>query len=68
MSAFSIAPVAHSYPPEWAPPFDEPDDPSDLEDPLVPTYDDDHWDIFLPDDPYEPRPEPDDFWIDVDDE
>jgi len=56
-------------------PFDDsngpadPEEPSDLEDPLHP-FDDDRWDVFLPDDndPDGPRPEPGDFWIDADEE
>jgi hypothetical protein len=47
----------------------EPDESSDLDDPISPMFDDDRWDVFLPDEePYEPRPEPGDFWIDVEEE
>jgi hypothetical protein len=48
-------------------PPDEPEEPSDLEEPRIPGTDDDpRWDVFLPDgDPYEPMPEPGDFWIDA---
>jgi hypothetical protein len=47
----------------------EPDESSDLDDPIRPMFDDDRWDVFLPDEePYEPRPEPGDFWIDVEEE
>ena len=48
----------------------EPDEPSDLEDPLTPWPDDDRWEVFLPDEnePYEAVPEPGDFWIDGDGE
>jgi hypothetical protein len=47
---------------------EDPDEPSELEDPTVPWPDDDRWDVFLPDDDrYEPQPEPGDFWIDFDD-
>jgi hypothetical protein len=49
-------------------PFDDPDEPSDLDYPITP-IDDDRWDVFLPDeDPDGPRPEPGDFWIDADEE
>lgn len=39
-------------------------DPSDLEidDPLA-DADDSNWDAFIPDDEYEPLPEPGDFWM-----
>lgn len=48
-------------------PLDEPDEPSDLDDPSLPWPDDDHWDAFLPDDdPNDPLPAPGDFWIDAD--
>ena len=30
--------------------------------------DDDRWDVFLPEDPYEPLPAPSDFWLDAEDE
>jgi hypothetical protein len=53
----------------WPLPFDAPDEPSDLDDPTVSPGDDKRWDVFLPDDdPYEPRPQPGDFWIDAEDE
>jgi hypothetical protein len=53
----------------WQSPIDAGDDASDLEDPLSPLFDDDQWEIFLPDDePYERRPEPGDFWIDAEEE
>lgn len=49
-------------------PFEEPDEPDDLDDANFPAVDDDddsRWDVFLPDDdPYEPLPEPGDFWMD----
>jgi hypothetical protein len=42
------------------------DEPSDLDDADFPCTDDDRWDVFLPDDdPYDPWPEPGDFWIDA---
>jgi hypothetical protein len=54
---------------DWSSPFGEPDEASDLDDPTLPETDDDRWDVFLPDEePYEPRPEPGDFWIDAEEE
>jgi hypothetical protein len=53
----------------WSPPFGEPDEPSDLDDPTLPDTDDDRWDVFLPDEePCDPSPEPGDFWIDAEEE
>ena len=49
------------------PEVDEPEEPSELDEPAGAWIDDndDHWDVFLPDDePDGPMPEPGDFWID----
>ncbi|MEX2317909.1 MAG: hypothetical protein WD669_12200 [Pirellulales bacterium] len=69
----SIPPATRRWERAEAEPFwpeVEPEEPSELEDPNIPCTDDDpRWDVFLPDDdPYEPLPEPGDFWIDVDGE
>jgi hypothetical protein len=54
---------------DWRSPSEDPDEPSDLDDPIHSAPDDNRWDVFLPDDdPYEPRPEPGDFWIDAEEE
>jgi hypothetical protein len=54
---------------DWQPPLDDADDLSDFDDTLGPLFNDDRWEVFLPDDePYERRPEPGDFWIDAEDE
>lgn len=43
------------------------EDPGDDPRPLPrPLSDDDPWDAFVPDDDFEPDPEPGDFWIDQD--
>jgi hypothetical protein len=47
-------------------PNDEPEEPSDLDNPdvLLP-FNEADWEVFLPDDlPFDPTPEPGDFWID----
>ena len=70
----SVAPESDSFaePPDandWRLPDDEPDEPSDMDEPAEPEIDDDRWDVFLPDDdPYGPRPEPGDFWVDAEEE
>jgi hypothetical protein len=41
--------------------FDDPEDPSDLED-FDFGQDDSDLDVFIPDDEYDPDPDPNDFW------
>jgi hypothetical protein len=50
--------------PDSAEPFDEPEDSSDLEDLDFGDDDDARWDVFIPDDEYDPEPDPSDFWHD----
>jgi hypothetical protein len=56
-------------PDRWSP-LEEPDEPSECDDLLMPwDGDDPRWDTILPEEePYERLPDPSDFWIDTENE
>jgi len=42
--------------------IDEPEEPSDIDDLDFEQDDDSDWDVFIPDDEYDPEPDANDFW------
>jgi len=62
MHALVCSTIDSSWPleePDYRPDLEEIDDDTPLE------FDVDYWDALIPDDDYEPLPEPGDFWTEV---